>query len=107
MRSADGGYRLSKEAIILYTMRKTHALGAQGYSDQLHRPGGHRNADPRPAARRYGQGFLDDIPKPLGRVAGPAEQASVLVFLNSRAASYISGQVVWVDGGNIGAAIAA
>jgi hypothetical protein len=25
--------------------------------------------------------------------------------LNSRAASYISGQVVWVDGGNIGAAI--
>ncbi|MGO9926807.1 MAG: 3-alpha-hydroxysteroid dehydrogenase, partial [Mycobacterium sp.] len=37
---------------------------------------------------------------------GPAEQASVLLFLNSRAASYISGQVVWVDGGSIGAAIA-
>jgi NAD(P)-dependent dehydrogenase (short-subunit alcohol dehydrogenase family) len=28
------------------------------------------------------------------------------VFLNSQAASYISGQVLWVDGGNIGAAIA-
>ena len=52
----------------------------------------------------YGQGFLDDIPKPLGRVSEPAEQAAVLLFLNSRAASYISGQVVWVDGGNVGAA---
>ena len=28
------------------------------------------------------------------------------MFLNSQAASYISGQVLWVDGGNIGAAIA-
>jgi len=54
----------------------------------------------------YGQAFLDDIPKPLGRVAGPAEQSSVLLFLNSRAASYITGQVLWVDGGNVGAAIA-
>jgi NAD(P)-dependent dehydrogenase (short-subunit alcohol dehydrogenase family) len=54
----------------------------------------------------YGQGFLDDIPKPLGRVSDPAEQASVLVFLNSAAAGYITGQVVWVDGGNVAAAIA-
>jgi hypothetical protein len=29
-----------------------------------------------------------------------------LVFLNGKAASYISGQVLWVDGGNIGAAVA-
>lgn len=27
---AEGGYRLSKEAVILYTMRNTAALGAQG-----------------------------------------------------------------------------
>jgi NAD(P)-dependent dehydrogenase (short-subunit alcohol dehydrogenase family) len=42
----------------------------------------------------------------LGRVSEPAEQAAVLLFLNSRAASYITGQVLWVDGGNVGAAIA-
>lgn len=54
----------------------------------------------------YGAEFLDDIAKPLGRVATPGEQASVLVFLNGHAASYISGQVVWVDGGNVAASIA-
>jgi NAD(P)-dependent dehydrogenase (short-subunit alcohol dehydrogenase family) len=54
----------------------------------------------------YGQAFLDDIPKPLGRVSDPEEQAAVLAFLNSQAASYISGQVLWVDGGNLGAATA-
>ena len=69
---ADGGYRLSKEAIILYTMSKTTALGAPRYSDQLHRA----RASPRPrfwisCATAYGQDFLDDIPKPLGRVSDP------------------------------------
>ena len=38
---------------------------------------------------------------PLGRVAGPDEQARVLAFLNSGAASYITGQVIWVDGGAV------
>ena len=31
----------------------------------------------------------------------PDEQASVLVFLNSPAARYITGQVIWVDGGAV------
>ena len=49
----------------------------------------------------YGQEFLDSFQTPLGRVAGPDEQATVLVFLNSRAAGYITGQVIWVDGGSV------
>ena len=52
----------------------------------------------------YGQGYLDSFTTPLGRVAGPDEQAAVLVFLDSRAASYITGQVIWVDGGTVGPA---
>jgi NAD(P)-dependent dehydrogenase (short-subunit alcohol dehydrogenase family) len=50
----------------------------------------------------YGQDYLDSFSTPLGRVAGPDEQAAVLVFLGSQAASYISGQVIWVDGGTLG-----
>lgn len=103
---AGGGYQLSKEAIILYTMRNVTSLGARGIRINCTGPGVTETPILDQLRTAYGQGFLDDIPKPLGRVAGPAEQAAVLLFLNSRAASYISGQVVWVDGGNVGAQIA-
>ncbi len=103
---ADGGYRLSKEAIILYTMKNTVALGAKGIRINCTGPGVTETPILDQLRTAYGQAFLDDIPKPLGRVSDPEEQAAVLVFLNSRAASYISGQVLWVDGGNLGAATA-
>jgi NAD(P)-dependent dehydrogenase (short-subunit alcohol dehydrogenase family) len=103
---ADGGYRLSKEAIILYTMGKTTALGGRGIRINCTGPGVTETPILDQLRGAYGQDYLDDIPKPLGRVSGPEEQAAALVFLNSQAASYISGQVLWVDGGNIGAAVA-
>jgi NAD(P)-dependent dehydrogenase (short-subunit alcohol dehydrogenase family) len=101
-----GGYQLSKEAIILYTMRNATPLGARGIRINCTGPGVTETPILDQLRTAYGPGFLDAIPKPLGRVAGPAEQASVLLFLNSDAASYITGQVLWVDGGNVGAAIA-
>jgi NAD(P)-dependent dehydrogenase (short-subunit alcohol dehydrogenase family) len=100
------GYQLSKEAIILYTMRSATPLGARGIRINCTGPGVTETPILDQLRTAYGQGFLDGIPKPLGRVSEPAEQAAVLLFLNSQAASYISGQVVWVDGGNVGAAIA-
>lgn len=100
------GYQLSKEAIVLYTMRSATPLGARGIRINCTGPGVTETPILDQLRTAYGQGFLDDIPKPLGRVSDPAEQAAVLLFLNSPAASYISGQVVWVDGGNVGAAIA-
>ena len=100
------GYQLSKEAIILYTMRSATPLGARGIRINCTGPGVTETPILDQLRTAYGQGFLDDIPKPLGRVSSPGEQASVLLFLNSAAASYISGQVLWVDGGNVGAAIA-
>ena len=103
---ADGGYRLSKEAIILYTMSKTTALGGRGIRINCTGPGVTETPILDQLRGAYGQNFLDDIPKPLGRVSDPEEQAAALVFLNSQAASYISGQVLWVDGGNLGAAVA-
>ncbi len=100
------GYQLSKEALILYTMASATPLGARGIRINCTGPGVTETPILDQLRTAYGQGFLDDIPKPLGRVSKPAEQAAVLVFLNSLAASYISGQVIWVDGGNIGAGIA-
>jgi NAD(P)-dependent dehydrogenase (short-subunit alcohol dehydrogenase family) len=104
---ADGGYRLSKEAIILYCMKTSVSLGARGIRINCTGPGVTETPILDQLRSAYGQDYLDAIPKPLGRVAEPAEQAAVLVFLNSRAASYITGQVLWVDGGNVAGRIAA
>ncbi len=87
-------------------MRSAVSLGARGIRINCTGPGVTETPILDQLRTAYGQAFLDDIPKPLGRVSEPGEQASVLLFLNSPAASYISGQVVWVDGGNVGAAIA-
>ena len=47
--------------------------------------------------------FLDvaDSRIPLGRVADPAEIASAAVFLLSQAASYMTSEVLNVDGGQV------
>ena len=96
-----GGYRLSKEAIILYGMANVATLGAKGIRINCTAPGVTDTPILDQLRTAYGQEFLDSFQTPLGRVAGPDEQASVLVFLNSAAASYLTGQVIWVDGGSV------
>jgi NAD(P)-dependent dehydrogenase (short-subunit alcohol dehydrogenase family) len=103
---ADGGYRLSKEAIILYGMKNAVPLGARGIRINCTGPGVTETPILDQLRAKYGQAYLDDIPKPLGRVSNPEEQAAVLVFLNSSAAGYLTGQVLWVDGGNLASQIA-
>ncbi|MDQ2627321.1 MAG: coniferyl-alcohol dehydrogenase [Actinomycetota bacterium] len=104
---ADGGYRLSKEAIILYGMIHADRLAQRGIRINCTAPGVTETPILDQLRSSYGQRYLDDIPKPLGRVASTAEQAAPLVFLNGPAAGYITGQVLWVDGGNLGSRIAA
>ena len=96
---ADGGYRLAKEAIILYGMRRVADLGARGIRINATAPGVTETPILDQLRSAYGQSYLDSFTTPLGRVAGADEQAAVLVYLGSRAASYITGQVIWVDGG--------
>lgn len=98
---ADGGYRLSKEALILYGMGCVAVLGAKGIRINCTAPGVTDTPILDQLRDAYGEEFLDAFRTPLGRVAGPDEQAGVLVFLNSDAASYITGQVIWVDGGTV------
>ena len=68
---ADGGYRLSKEAIILYGMANAGELGARGIRINCTGTGRHRNPDPRPTAVGLRRGILDSFPTPLGRVVRP------------------------------------
>ncbi|MCV7283464.1 coniferyl-alcohol dehydrogenase [Mycolicibacterium flavescens] len=97
-----GGYRLSKEAIILYGMAHVAALGAKGIRINCTAPGVTDTPILDQLRSAYGPEFLDSFRNPLGRAAQPHEQAAVLTFLNSPAASYLTGQVIWVDGGTVG-----
>lgn len=104
---ADGGYRLSKEAVILYGMQRALDLGERGIRINCTGPGVTETPILDQLKSAYGEHYLDAFPTLLGHVCGPDEQAAVLAFLNSPAASYISGQVIWVDGGSIAGRIAA
>src|SRR5690625_4896341 len=97
---ADGGRRLSKEAVGPYGRHNADRLARREVGINSAAPGVTDTPILDQLRNSYGQSYLDDIPKPLGRVASPAEQAAPLVFLNCAAAGYITGQVLWVDGGN-------
>lgn len=96
---ADGGYRQSKEAIVLYGMHRAVALGARGIRINCTAPGVTETPILDQLRSAYGQQYLDSFTAPLGRVSTAEEQAAALVFLGSPAAGYITGQVVWTDGG--------
>lgn len=93
------GYALSKDAVVWYTIERAVRLAARGVRINCVAPGVTDTpilADTR-AAR--GDAFLESIPLPLGRPALPQEQATVMAFAGSDDAAYLTGQVLWVDGG--------
>ena len=94
-----GGYGFSKQCLIVYAMQRSIALAARGVRMNTISPSPVETpmlADSRTAR---GADYIDQFPKPLGRVSTATEQARAMVFLNSGAASYITGQNIWTDGG--------
>ena len=98
-----GGYAPSKEAIIIWTLWASYALAEKGIRVNCISPGP-TDTPMMPDFEHYvGKEFMDNFPVPLGRRSTPDEQAWPLIFLNSKLASYITGENLVTDGGTMGA----
>lgn len=98
-----GGYPVSKEAVVLYTMERCWTLGARGVRINAVAPGITETPMLADTEKAFGPSYLPVAPEPLGRRSTAGEQADVLVFLNSPWAGYVNGQTIWSDGGSISA----
>ncbi len=101
----DGGYAPSKEAIIVWTFWAAHALAEKGIRVNCISPGPTDTPMMADFESAYGKKFMDNFPVPLGRHSTPDEQAWPLIFLNSKLASYMTGENLIADGGTMGAAM--
>lgn len=86
-------YSASKAAVIGLTEYLATYWAAQGIRVNCICPGGVESGQNDTFKQRYGSRI------PLGRMARAGEMVGALVFLSSDAASYITGQVLMVDGG--------
>jgi NAD(P)-dependent dehydrogenase (short-subunit alcohol dehydrogenase family) len=93
-----GGYGPSKQAMIIWTMYAAIGLASKGIRLNCISPG----PTDTPMMPDFPQAIIERYPIPLGRHSRPEEQAYPLIFLNSRAASYITGENLITDGGTIG-----
>jgi NAD(P)-dependent dehydrogenase (short-subunit alcohol dehydrogenase family) len=93
------GYAVSKDTLVWYTLTRAVELAARGIRINAVAPGITTTPIIADTIRSRGREFLDAIPMPLSRPADPREQATVIAFLGSSDASYLSGQILWVDGG--------
>ena len=99
-----GAYSQSKEALIIWTMKAAMDLNAQGIRLNCISPGP-TDTPMMPAFEDLAGGgqIIDLFAQGLGRRSTPAEQGWPMIFLNSDAASYISGENVNTDGGTVAA----
>lgn len=97
-----GGYAPSKEALLVWTQWAALGLANKGIRVNAISPGPTDTPMMPDFIAQVGKEFMDNFPIPLERRARPEEQAYPLIFLNSRAASFITGENVNTDGGTMG-----
>jgi NAD(P)-dependent dehydrogenase (short-subunit alcohol dehydrogenase family) len=97
------GYRFSKQCLNAWTLRHVVELGAKGIRANCIGPGPTATPLMPQFERNAGKERWDRLPRPLGRNSTSEEQAHAIVFLNSRAASIMTGSMVQTDGGMLAA----
>ena len=91
------GYNASKAAVINLTRALAVEWGARGIRVNAIAPGMFRTRMTEAIIERA-EGIYNAM-TPMGRIGQPGELAPTVLFLASEGASYITGQVVAIDGG--------
>jgi 3-oxoacyl-[acyl-carrier protein] reductase len=100
--TGNGGqanYAASKAGMIGLTKSTAKEVGSRGITCNAVAPGWVRTQMTESLPEELSRRALEQIP--LGRLGEPEDVAGLVVFLASDAASYITGQVIVVDGGLI------
>jgi NAD(P)-dependent dehydrogenase (short-subunit alcohol dehydrogenase family) len=97
------GYAPSKEVICVWTVWRSLALAERGIRINCTLPGPTDTPMMPDFEDQMGKEFMDNYPIPLGHRQTPDEQAAPLIFLNSPAASAITGEAILTDGGTMAA----
>lgn len=93
-------YSFSKMCTIVYTLKRAATLtSATGVRLNCTSPGPTDTPMMPAFEEQAGKKFMDAYPKPVGRNSTAEEQGWPLAFLNSDAASYVSGENLYTDGG--------
>ncbi|HZP91345.1 MAG TPA: 3-oxoacyl-ACP reductase family protein [Burkholderiales bacterium] len=99
-----GVYSVSKTALETFTRILSKEEGQHGIRVHAVAPGPIRTDMLQESLAKLGperaQAFIKSVP--LGRMGEPREIAEVVAFLVSDAASYVTGQVIYVNGGGPG-----
>jgi NAD(P)-dependent dehydrogenase (short-subunit alcohol dehydrogenase family) len=104
--SPEAAYNASKAALVALTKAMAHELGHRNIRANCVAPGqtitkekgARTGTDPEQA--RIQREYLGRIP--MRRAGRPSEQASAVLFLASNDASFVNGETLIVDGGELG-----
>tara|TARA_Y100000310_G_scaffold290606_1_gene317940 strand:- start:260 stop:619 length:360 start_codon:yes stop_codon:yes gene_type:complete len=93
----QSNYAASKSGIIGFTKSIAQELGSRNITVNAVAPGYIETDMTENLSSQIKENLLNQIP--LKRIGNPGDIAKVILFLTSDEASYITGQVISVDGG--------